>query len=227
MRWQNDMAQDKHHPTTTLDPRPVPAFATVQQDVSAAETILAKVVADADDPRREKAAHLIAVDPATGRTRLGEIARLAYGHVYQPRTVATEAIGPLTSDMVKLVYEFSEDAGDAQSPLYFLEPTALLEVLETAIALAGLAAEGMVRSTRQLARLARVDDSVVELALERDGIGFQPYGVSLGEMQEMSEGDRLYWYRQWFVFGLDDAPAWLAQFPGFVGREMSSIRAPA
>lgn len=129
--------------------------------------------------------------------------------------------------MVELVYEFSEDSGDLQSPLYFLEPTALLEVLETAIALAGLAADGVVRTSRQLARLARVDQSVLEQVLERDDIDFQPYGVSLREMQEMSAGDQLYWYRQLFVFGLDDAPTWLAQFPGFVGRQMSSTMTSA
>lgn len=214
------MAQDNHHQTPDLSPRPVPEFAAVQRDVAAAEEFLAMVAEDAYDPRCGRARHLIAVDPETGLPRLGQIAALAYGYLFQPGSVSSDALEPLTCDMAHLIYEFGDNSGNFQSPLYFLEPTALLEVLETAIALLGLAEfPDAGRSTRQLARLARVDEGVIEQILERDGIAFQPYGVSLAEMAQMSPGDQLYWYRQWFVVEHYNLPEWLSQFPGFVGRE--------
>lgn len=129
--------------------------------------------------------------------------------------------------MTELIYEFGEDAGDRQSPLHFLEPTVLLEVLEPAVARIWLEAGRESWTTRQLARLARVDVDVMEQVLTRDGIHFEPYGVSLSEMADMTAGDQLYWYTQNFVFELEDAPDWLTQFPGFLPTALEQHTAAA
>lgn len=219
------MLDDLNAPAPTLDadltPRPLPSRDEIRRDVIVARRWLALVAADAGDARQARAQDLLAVDPATGRDHLEEVAVRALRIAARTCGTEGEEVQRLARDMVELIYEFSEDAGDRPSPLYFLEPTALLEVLETAVVY--IAWDADVRqgpasgcpNTRHLARLARVDEDVIERQLERDGISFQPLGVSRGEMAEMTVGDQLYWCSQRFEFGIDDIPGWLAQFPGF------------
>lgn len=200
-----------------LTPRPVPHHTAMAADVTTAEDWLAHLAAQDGDPRQARARHLLAVDPATGQTRLGEIAELAWQATFDPGKVTADAVEGAAHEMAELIYEFSEDAGERRSPLCFLEPTVMLEVLETAVARCGLAdTEPCGWPTRQLARLARVDVDIMEQILERDGIHFEPYGISLSEMAEMTARDQLYWYKQRFVWEPVDPRNWLAQFPGFV-----------
>ncbi len=209
-------------------PRPLPEWDTVARDVSIARVWLDRVAADSKDPRSADAKRLVAGDGQTGMTRLEQIARLAHRSAGQPLDVPFEEVAAGYDDMWMLVYDFSEDSGDHESPLYFLEPSSLLDVLEVATSWHGLANRpvcGM--STRQLAQLARVDEKTVEQQLDQDGICFQPYGVSLREMEEMTPAERLFWHGQDFVFESRNFVTWLSKFPGFTPPRADMAAEPA
>lgn len=199
-----------------LTPRPVPAWEDVAHDVAKAKLWLSHVAADDEDPRAESAAFLLKTNAQTGQARLDDIAELAHRMIRNPLDVPLDQIEPFEVEMWQLIYEYSENSGGHASPLLFTAPNALLEVLEFTNIWKGVATERITAfSTRHLARLARVDVKTMEQQLDLEDIVYEPYGVSLREMAEMTAADQLFWYRQYFVFGFKDALSWLTKFPGF------------
>lgn len=208
---------------TTLDltPNPFPSWAEVNACVTLAKDFLSHVAADNEDHRSAAAGALIAPAYQPGTTYFDEIVEAAFRFASSPHSVLMDEVECYQSEMSDLIYDYCEDSGEIKSPLYFPEPSPLLVILETAFIYYLLAKypDFGAMSTRHLARLARVDIEVMEQQLTHDEIYFQPYGVSLREMEEMTSGEQMYWYRQYFVFSFKNYMEWLTKFPGFTPVE--------
>lgn len=206
-----------------LTPLPVPEWETVEHDLEVAEVFLSEIARSPKDPRHDRARGLLVRDAQTGRSRLGDIVHLCHRTACDPLDAALDQIEAFGAEIWELIYEYSEDCGSYVSPLYFTRPTPLMEVLEFADIWQGLMTEPITGfSTRQLARLARVDIEVMEQQLDLDRIQYEPYGISRHEMAEMTAADQLFWYRQLFVFGFKDAASWLTKFPGFTPPDVGT-----
>lgn len=211
-----------------LTPCPVPDWDRIQHDVTKASVFLGHVAATAGDPRNDCARRLLERDEQTGTIRLEDIARLAHRVACQPLDNSLEQVTPYLKEIWSLIFEFSEDSGDHASPLNFADPTPLLDVLEFTHIWQGLATEPITAfSTRQLARLARIDTTIMEQQMNIDRIIYEPYGVSLSEMAGMTAAEQLFWYHQNFVYGLKDAVGWLSKFPGFALPKVIEPFAPS
>jgi len=210
-----------------LQPRPLPEWDDVAESVSVAKVWLGLVAADLGDARSDKAQRLLEFGEHSGISRLDEIASLAFRSACLPGSVTALEKLPYTGEMADLIYQYDEDCTGQKSPLDFLEPSPLLQILEMAVARSTLGdRRGVVMTTRLLARLARVETNVVEQELFRDEIYCQPYGISLREMDEMTSGDQLFFYRNMFVFNLKDYAGWLSKFPGFTPLEAEEFHEP-
>tara|TARA_R110002049_G_scaffold177060_1_gene344176 strand:- start:1984 stop:2649 length:666 start_codon:yes stop_codon:yes gene_type:complete len=199
-----------------LTPNPLPTEAEIDNDAAVAQLWLAQVMRNPGDPRRGKAEQLLTEISRRGPTRFEAVAALALRTATDPLSVPLAEIKEAYSDLWALTFDFSEDVGTYRSPLQFNKPTGLMDVIEMTTAWYRISTETVTAaSTRELARLAHVDTEVMEQQLRRDGIGFQPYGISLCEMEDMTAGEQLFWYDQCFAFTLNNVVDWLKKFPGF------------
>lgn len=197
---------------------PIPDWSTIEEDVAKISAWLALVAAAADDPRQEQAQQLLAPFGDSGNSLLHHIARIAYDYAYQREGASGEAVEAHRGTMIDLIYDHSADLGDHISPLYFREPCPLMVVLETAVYRKHLTSyqPGVGWTSRQLARLARIDVIAADDLLEEQGLSTEHMGLSLREMSEMTTGDILYFNAQWWVAGDLNVPEWLAARPGFL-----------
>lgn len=197
---------------------PIPDWSTIDEDVSKISAWLALVAAAADDPRQEQAQQLLMPVENSGNSSLLHIARIAYDYAYQREGASGEAVEAHRGTMIDLIYDHSDDLGDQTSPLYFREPCPLMVVLETADYRRRLASyePGELWSSRQLARLARINETAADDLLIDQGLHLGFMGLSLRERSEMTTGDILYECAQDWVVGDLNVPEWLAARPGFL-----------
>lgn len=214
--------------TTPLDAsrvQPIPSVAAIRSEVLEVAQFAEAIASSEDDPRTKAARHLLARTGAE-EMLLETIVMMAYRYAYQLEGRPTsEAMNLHFEDMVTLIYDWSEHCGEWQSPLFFREPTDLMRVLETAVARLTLrnAPDGTVFPSRQVSRLANLEDRDALNRLEEVGVHSQPYPVSLGELESMAPGDQDYWYGQWWIYG--DFRPWLFAQPGFIptGPECDAV----
>lgn len=197
------------------DPLPIPSYADVRADMQRIGAFLSSF--REDDDRYPVAARLLTRQPEGGRTRLEGLCKAAYDYAYQLGDAAGLDIHEFAADMVAIIYDLAERGADRDFPLRFETPGLFVTTLECADARLRLDDDpDCLIPSRQLARLARIDEAAMDAHLVAENNPPAPFGFSAREYAEMDNGDYNYWCRQLWVSGLGNVPAWLARLPGYI-----------
>lgn len=197
------------------DPLPIPSYADVQTDMQRIGAFLSGV--QEDDDRFAVAARLLTPQPEGGPTRLERLCKAAYDYAYQLGDAAGADVHEFFDDIVAITYDLAQRGADEDFPLRFHRPGVFVTTLEIADARRRLerGADSLI-SSRQLARLARMDEAAMDALLEAEDNTLGVFGFSAREYAEMDDGDYNYWCGQRWVDSLGDVPDWLGRLPGFI-----------
>lgn len=207
-----------------LTPHPIPSYDHILASVDRLGVFLSSLAAEDEGECAAIAARLLEPDAMTGQPRIYRLAQTSYNYAYQVGDGDEDAIRAFASDLVAIIYDLAEHNADLDYPLRFEKPDDFVITLEIADARRRFGDDpDRVFSSRQLARLARVDESTINALLYIEQIPPQPYGVSLRELAEMDIGEANYWYGQNWVLDLDDLPAWIARMPGFIPTRAGTV----
>lgn len=211
-----------------VTPQPIPSYANVLADLDRVMTLLSLLAtAPGDHTDTAAAVRLLERDDPAGEMRIVRLARVAYDYAYQLGRETGVDLEDDLGDLTTIIYDLAERGAGNWFPLRFEAPGVFATVLETAFARLRLEAGLDFFSSRQLARLARIDEKTVEVLLGQRGLWPEPSGVSPRELGEMSQGEYNYWHGQSFLFGPKDVPGWLATLPGFIPTRRNALPAAA